>query len=258
MLTIAWSRIIIFVTFRWNLQKYVIIVATAAGGAAVIVGTFMYGIAGLAAVAPLSQAARQAINGGVNWSTTVSGTTNDYLTANNIRVIDASGNFVNPATVDWSQYSRSVPYTLRQDPGPRNALGRIKFMFPNRFNVYLHDTPDRDDFARREREASSGCIRVQKPFELAELLLNDPVKWGARQIGDLVDSKRTRTVNLPEPVPVLLLYWTVAVGEDGTVSFKPDLYERDDALLKALDAAFRPGDWPPPARRIGTGRGDAP
>ncbi len=181
------------------------------------------------------------------------------LQRRNMVVLDGKGRTVDPATVQWSRYpGRPFPYRIRQEPGPDNALGRIKFMFPNDHLVYLHDTPSKALFEPAERAFSSGCIRVQKPFELAELLLNDPVKWGARQIGDLVESKRTRTVNLPEPVPVLLLYWTVAVGEDGTVSFKPDLYERDGALLKALDAAFRPGDWPPPARRIGTGRGDAP
>jgi murein L,D-transpeptidase YcbB/YkuD len=131
------------------------------------------------------------------------------------------------------------PYRIVQRPGPRNALGRIKFIFPNPHLVFLHDTPSRGLFERTDRAFSSGCIRVEKPFELAELLLDDPAQWSLEQVVAAVDSKATRRVNLPERVPVILLYWTVSFEEDGAIRFKKDLYDRDAPILEALDAEFR-------------------
>ncbi|UCF90068.1 MAG: L,D-transpeptidase family protein, partial [Desulfobacterales bacterium] len=99
----------------------------------------------------------------------------NYLIERNINVIDRQGNIINQDAIDWSQYPKKrFPYMLRQDPGPRNALGLIKIMFPNKHLVYLHDTPSRSLFEREDRTFSSGCIRVEKPFELAELLLDNP------------------------------------------------------------------------------------
>lgn len=92
----------------------------------------------------------------------------NYLASKNIRVIDHKGNFVDPATVNWNKYKNSVPYTLRQDPGPKNSLGTVKFIFPNKHFVFLHDTPHRELFSQKERNFSSGCIRIQDP-------LNGPV-----------------------------------------------------------------------------------
>ena len=130
----------------------------------------------------------------------------EYLTKRNINAIDRNGNVVDQASIDWSKYSAGdLPYTLRQEPGPNNALGRIKFIFPNPYFVYLHDTPARALFDHTDRAFSSGCIRVEKPLELAELLLNDPEKWNREEIKKAIDSGKTRTVFLPEPVPVLLL-----------------------------------------------------
>jgi murein L,D-transpeptidase YcbB/YkuD len=141
--------------------------------------------------------------------------------------------------VDWSRYTAaSFPYILRQDPGPANALGRVKFMFPNRYLVYLHDTPSRELFNESARAFSSGCIRVDRPFELAELLLAD-VGWNSDSISRAVDSRRMRTVNLRRPVPVLLLYWTSWVDDQGRVNFRDDIYGRDARLTRALDERFR-------------------
>ena len=163
-----------------------------------------------------------------------------YLAAKNLRVIDQQGRTVDPARIDWSRYSgRNFPYTFRQDPGPDNALGQIKFMFPNPHFVYLHDTPSKDLFERDVRAFSSGCIRVERPLELAELLLNDPDQWSLEKIRSAVDTQKTRTVTLPAPVPVLLYYWTAQGQADGSVHFKNDVYRRDPALLKALDGEFK-------------------
>ena len=163
----------------------------------------------------------------------------DYLTKRNINAIDRNGNVVDQATIDWSKYSAGdLPYTLRQEPGPNNALGQIKFIFPNPHFVYLHDTPSKSLFDSTDRAFSSGCIRVEKPFELAELLLNDPEKWNREEIKKAIESGKTRTVFLPEPIPVLLLYWTVEVSPDGAVYFKKDLYGRDEDVLEGLNGEF--------------------
>ena len=164
----------------------------------------------------------------------------DYLNKRNINVLDRNGNLVDQSSIDWSQYpGRSFPYMLRQEPGPNNALGRVKFIFPNKHFVYLHDTPSKSFFEQTSRTFSSGCIRVENPFELAELLLNDPSNWSYDKIMEVVDSKQTRKVFLDKPMPVLLLYWTVTVEEDGTVHFKEDPYGRDNAVMEGLKGKFR-------------------
>ena len=164
-----------------------------------------------------------------------------YLKRNNIRVIDSAGREVNPHSVDWSRYSgsRLPPYQLRQDPGDDNALGLVKIMFPNPYLVYLHDTPSKSLFDKDERVFSSGCIRVEKAFELAELVLNDPVRWNRAALDAAIATKRTQTVNLARPVPVLILYWTAQPRPDGQVIFRNDVYGRDPATLAALNGTFR-------------------
>ena len=97
-----------------------------------------------------------------------------YAAANHMEILDGDGNRVDPAGID---FSKGFPYRVRQIPGPWNALGEVKFIFPNPHFVFLHDTPSKALFERTERTFSSGCIRVEQPFELAELLLDDPVKW---------------------------------------------------------------------------------
>jgi L,D-transpeptidase YcbB len=165
-----------------------------------------------------------------------------YLERNNIRIIDANDREVDPNTVNWSSYGpgRMPPFQLRQDPGDDNALGQVKIMFPNRYSVYMHDTPTKSLFDKDERTFSSGCIRVQKAFELAERVLNDPARWNAATIADVVAAKSTRTVSLARPVPVLILYWTAQPTSDGRVIFRNDVYGRDPPTLAALDRAIQP------------------
>ena len=165
-----------------------------------------------------------------------------YLKRNNIRVIDSKGREVNPYSVNWSQYGagRLPPYQLRQDPGEDNALGLVKIMFPNPYLVYLHDTPSKSLFDQDQRTFSSGCIRVQKAFELAELVLNDPARWNQQTLATAVATKRMQTVTLATPVPVLLLYWTAQPLPKGQVMFRNDVYGRDPPTLAALNGVFRP------------------
>jgi murein L,D-transpeptidase YcbB/YkuD len=154
-------------------------------------------------------------------------------------VLDRSGRPLNPAGIDWQKYNAgNFPYVLRQEPGPENALGLVKFIFPNEHFVFLHDTPSKSLFNQEARTFSSGCIRVQNPFELAELLLSDQPGWTREKMAAAVESGETRTVYLTEPVPVLLLYWTAFPGEDGVCNFREDVYDRDRAILEALGDEF--------------------
>jgi murein L,D-transpeptidase YcbB/YkuD len=145
---------------------------------------------------------------------------------------------VDPRAVDWNQYRSSVPYTLRQEPGPDNALGRIKLMFPNEHSVYLHDTPSRSLFEKSERTFSSGCIRVQDPLALAELVLDSP-QWSRAALEQGIATGKTRRIDLAKPVPVLLVYLTATTDPDGVTRFFRDVYGRDPALIRALDGPVR-------------------
>lgn len=163
-----------------------------------------------------------------------------YLAGKNMRVLDRQGTPVDVSTIDWSRYpANPFPYLIRQEPGPTNALGQIKFMFPNKHLVYLHDTPSKSLFDRTERAFSSGCIRVQNPFEFAELLLDDRSKWDQAAIEEVVEGRKTQSVRLPRPVEVLLLYWTATVDDEGNVIFRKDIYNRDPAILTGLDSRFK-------------------
>lgn len=167
-----------------------------------------------------------------------------YLREKQMRVVDPNGGPVNAATIDWRRVSAvNFPYYLRQDPGPDNALGRIKFMFPNAHAIYLHDTPARELFAQAERSFSSGCIRIEKPLDLAAALLRDPTHWNLATLTAAIDAGQTRRVNLPQRVPILLLYLTAFADDDGRVQFRRDLYHRDAAVRAALEA---PLTWTPP------------
>jgi L,D-transpeptidase YcbB len=167
-----------------------------------------------------------------------------YLERKGLEVFDRNGRRVDAAGIDWSRYTaRNFPYFLRQAAGDDNALGRVKIMFPNEHLVYLHDTPSRSLFDRDDRAFSSGCIRVQKPLELVERLLADPA-WSREAIDAAVATGVTRTVRLPRPVPVLLIYWTVDEDAFGRVVFKRDIYGRDPPLAEALDARFEFGRRP--------------
>ena len=149
-----------------------------------------------------------------------------------------SSRSVDPNTVDWSQVTRrSFGYTFIQRPGPANALGRIKFIFPNEHAVYLHDTPSKSLFGQDSRAFSHGCIRVENPFDFAEVLLG-PDGWDRAGIDAVIESRETKTEFLSSPLPVLLLYWTAEVDTDGVVYFYDDVYERDQRIIDALDTPF--------------------
>jgi murein L,D-transpeptidase YcbB/YkuD len=155
-----------------------------------------------------------------------------YLGRNNYIVRARDGSTVPAASVNWSANNPAV--TLVQQPGPNNALGLVKFMFPNEHAVYLHDTNDKSLFGRNERNLSSGCVRLEHPFEFASLLMEADLDWSYQKMQAILDSKKTTRVNLPAPMPVLLTYWTAWV-ENGVVQFREDPYGRDGPILEALD-----------------------
>ncbi|MBU1949076.1 MAG: L,D-transpeptidase family protein, partial [Candidatus Eisenbacteria bacterium] len=161
-----------------------------------------------------------------------------FLAAQKIRVYSgwgADAREVDPSTVRWAGMSaQRLPYRFRQDPGPQNALGLVKFMFPNKFDVYLHDTPAKGLFAKAERAFSSGCIRIEKPVELAHYLLSDDPQWTPEQIVKVEQEGRERTVSLPHPIRVHLLYWTAWVDRANRCHLRRDIYDRDRLLLEAL------------------------
>jgi len=162
----------------------------------------------------------------------------EYLLKENMRVFlgwGADAKEIDPRTIDWSRIdTKNFRYRFRQDPGPRNALGRAKFMFPNKYDVYIHDTPSRELFAKATRAFSSGCIRVEKPIELAQYLLKDNPEWTRETILAAIDKRLEETVKVPEPIVVHLLYWTAWASEDGSVQFRDDIYGRDKLLDEAL------------------------
>lgn len=143
---------------------------------------------------------------------------------------------------------------LRQLPGGDNALGRLKFMFPNEFNIYLHDTPADHLFNRAERDFSHGCIRLEKPVELANVLLKGDPKWTPEALQAVIDSGEQKTITLEHPLPVHILYWTAWVEPDGTVQFRKDIYGHDAQLEEAL--AKEPAVWIDPSALRGEVRAE--
>ena len=167
-----------------------------------------------------------------------------YLERQGIRVFSdwtENARELDGQAIDWSAVSgRRFSYKLRQDPGPHNALGRIKFMLPNRFNIYLHDTPHREHFDLSVRAFSSGCIRLEEPLVLADYALGE-AGWVPERIREAVAGGKRRVVTLPRPIPVYLVYWTAWAEKDGTIHFRDDVYGRDKLLATALEAGVPGG-----------------
>ena len=152
-----------------------------------------------------------------------------------LKLVDGRGQVVNRAAVDFTQFSaKSFPFDIKQAPGARNALGLVKFMFPNRHNIYLHDTPSKSLFAREVRAFSHGCIRLQKPFEFAYALLarqeSDPKKF----FHDALETGRETQVNLKQSIPVHIIYRTAFTNAKGPVQYRRDVYGRDAKIWQAM------------------------
>lgn len=152
-----------------------------------------------------------------------------------MQIMTRSGTRINPALVDFTQFTASnFPFVVKQQPGGGNALGRVKFMFPNQFNIYLHDTPSKSLFSKDLRAFSHGCVRVQKPFELAHALLAPQSDDPDALFRSALNSGRERQIDLETPVPIYLTYQSAWIDDAGVPQFRADFYGRDRAVIRAL------------------------
>jgi murein L,D-transpeptidase YcbB/YkuD len=155
-----------------------------------------------------------------------------------IEITDRNGRRVNRGAVNFSQYSaRTFPFAMRQPPSKRNALGLVKFMFPNPYNIYLHDTPAKNLFSREVRAYSHGCIRLADPFDFAYALLskqtNDPKGFFQSKLATGAEQR----VNLKDPLPVHIIYRTAFTTVKGHTQYRRDIYGRDGRIWDALSKA---------------------
>lgn len=157
----------------------------------------------------------------------------NYLSKNNLELL--SGNtIVDPSTVNWYNYSKTIPYAIRQKPGDDNALGKIKFIFPNNFSIYLHDTPSRNIFNETNRAFSHGCIRVQNPLKLAQFILRKNPNWNLEKLQSSVKNKKTINIQIKPILPVYIVYFTAWIGNSGEINFRKDPYKMDSQLEKEI------------------------
>ena len=159
-----------------------------------------------------------------------------YLEKRRMKLLRNDGSELAYSEIDWSVISKdNFPYIVRQDPGPGNALGQVKFMFPNNYNVYIHDTPSKGSFAREERDMSSGCVRVENPFDLAVLLLSDSPEWSPLKIRMAMQQDKEQIVRLKIPVDVVLIYLTAWTDGRDRIQFRKDVYQKDEKVMAALN-----------------------
>jgi murein L,D-transpeptidase YcbB/YkuD len=155
-----------------------------------------------------------------------------YLDRIGFKVVGSDGKAVSSSTVDWGAYGKRVPFGIQQPPGVKNALGEIKFLFPNSHNIYMHDTPNRELFDNGVRAFSHGCVRVQNPRDFASVLLG----WERSRVDAKVVSRKSETIRLPEKVPVHITYFTAWPDETGEIRYFNDIYGRDKAMETARSA----------------------
>jgi murein L,D-transpeptidase YcbB/YkuD len=151
-----------------------------------------------------------------------------YLDKQAIEVVGTSGDVVDLASVDWTDEHAVNGMRFRQAPGPKNALGLVKFIFPNHFDVYLHDTPSRSLFNKVHRALSHGCVRVENPIGLAQYVLRDQPQWTAPRISAAMNAQQEQTAILKQRLPVHIGYWTAWVSPDGSVTYTDDPYKLDE------------------------------
>ncbi|HEY8958009.1 L,D-transpeptidase family protein [Chitinophaga sp.] len=158
-----------------------------------------------------------------------------YLARQNMEIVGASGKVIAPGSINFAKYSgANFPYIVRQKPGGKNSLGKVKFLFPNEYNIYLHDTPARYLFGENKRSFSHGCIRVAEPKRLAEWLLRGDSAWTEKKIDEAMNGNKEKYVTIKEKVPVFIVYFTAFVDSDGRLNFRDDVYGHDKKLAASL------------------------
>jgi L,D-transpeptidase YcbB len=165
----------------------------------------------------------------------------DYLTKKGFEVVDSRQNVAasGPVSSDVLAQLRAGKLFIRQNPGPKNSLGLVKFIFPNSFNVYMHDTPEQEFFSRSRRDFSHGCIRLERPADMAVWVLrNNPGNWNMEHVRAAMNGTPNQQVNLTQPIPVLIVYGTVIVSEDGLVHIYDDIYGHNATLEAVLSKGY--------------------
>ena len=164
----------------------------------------------------------------------------NYLATKGFQVVDSRQQVVTSGAVtdDVLAQLRAGKLFIRQNPGPKNSLGLVKFIFPNNYNIYMHDTPEQEFFSRTRRDFSHGCIRLERPADLAVWVLRDNPGWDMTRIRAAMNGGSNQQVNLTHPIPVLIVYATVIITEDGLVHFYDDIYGHDATLEKVLQQGY--------------------
>ena len=158
-----------------------------------------------------------------------------YLTKNNMEVLSGE-HIVNASRINWKKYEKNIPFTIRQKPGRDNALGKMKFLFPNNFSIYLHDTPTKSLFNRTKRDFSHGCIRVENPMKLALYFLKNNKEWNQVKIDSILTTGKEFDISIKPTIPVYIAYFTAWVDNQGNLNFRNDIYDLDAALAKEIFA----------------------
>jgi murein L,D-transpeptidase YcbB/YkuD len=179
-----------------------------------------------------------------------------YLAKNNYEIVNSKRAVVSSSVItpEMLEQLRSGKLSIRQMPGDKNALGPVKFLFPNEYNVYLHGTPAKSLFLKTRRDFSHGCIRVEDPEELARWVLRGVPGWDMDHIREAESGADSRRVNLDKPIPVLIVYGTAVVRDDGQVQFFDDIYGHDAALEEVLDHGYPYSGWQPTSAARGPRR----
>ena len=159
----------------------------------------------------------------------------DYLTRNSFYLVDEEGALLDPDQISWHNFTiDSINFKIVQAPGPNNALGRVKFFFPNNEAIYMHDTPQKELFDRQIRTFSHGCIRVEHPLRLAEILLDDTKMYSKDKINEIVKASVTLSLKLAPPLQILIIYLTASTDTSGEIVFHEDVYDVDEVLFRLL------------------------
>ena len=160
----------------------------------------------------------------------------NYLSKNNMEVVSSTGKPINETTIDWNKYTKNVPFLIRQKPGNDNSLGKMKFLFPNSFSIYLHDTPSKELFNRNKRDFSHGCIRVENPKKLALYLLRNNKAWDLEKVDKVLETIKETEIQIKPTIPVYITYFTAWVDSKGNLNFRNDIYNLDEGLAKEIFA----------------------
>ncbi|WP_310556308.1 L,D-transpeptidase family protein [Flavobacterium sp.] len=158
----------------------------------------------------------------------------NYLSRNNMEVVSNDGKAINASTINWKKYSKNVPFIIRQKPGNNNSLGKVKFLFPNSFSIYLHDTPSKELFNRNKRDFSHGCIRVENPKKLVMHLLQNDTSWNQEKVDKVLKTNTETGIAIKPNMPVYITYFTAWVDSNNNLNFRDDIYNLDDDLAKEI------------------------